>query len=244
MGQHRVVDPGAASGDLCRRLSGERSDQAGRRCGVADPHVAGGHGVVPRVDEVFRDLDADTDGLERLLAGHGWSDGEVGRARPDLSHPHDLVVLEFRGDPDVDDDHVAAGLAREHVDGGSAGTEVLDHGRGDLLWPRSHAAGDHAVVAGEDRDHHLVGVRRRAAAMDARQDDRDLLEDAQGTGGLGEARLSSPGRLHRRGVERPDRVDGGGQQVRGGRHRVIVSKQEPPRANGWSETTLRTRFGE
>ena len=70
----------------------------------------------------------------------------------------------------------------------------------------------------------LVGVRRRAATMDSRQDHRDLLEYAQRAGGLGEGRLAGPGRVHRRGVERPDRVDGGRQQVRGGRHEVIVSK--------------------
>src|SRR5207244_4530673 len=56
-----------------------------------------------------------------------------------------------------------AGLAREHVDRGAAGEEVLDHLRGDRLRIGADALGNDPVVAREDEDDWALDPRRAAA---------------------------------------------------------------------------------
>ena len=72
-------------------------------------------------------------------------------------------------DADVDDDDARADLPGERVDHRAAGQEVGDHLGGDLLRPRGHALGVHAVVAGEDRDRGRLRHRRRALARRGRR---------------------------------------------------------------------------
>jgi hypothetical protein len=107
----------------------------------------------------------------------------------------------------VDDQHLGTALPGEHVDRGTAGPEVLDHRGGDLLRPRRHSLCVNAVVAGEDGDHGTGHRRRRAGPLDAGQPHGRVLQDAEGTGRLGQLVLPLARRGHRGGVEGTDRCD-------------------------------------
>ena len=101
-------------------------------------------------------------------------------------------------DAHVDDHDAGTGLRRQCVDGGAAGDEVRHHLGRDLLRPRGHALRVDAVVGGEDRDSGARRDRRRAAPGDSGEADRDVLEGAERTAGLGQAVLPRAG-LGRRG---------------------------------------------
>ena len=76
-------------------------------------------------------------------------------------------MLDRRRDAGVDDDQPRAGLPREHVDRRTAGGEVRDHLRGDLLRIGADAFRGDAVVAGRDDDRRVevAGTKPRIAAI-------------------------------------------------------------------------------
>ena len=199
-----VVDAGAAARHLGGSRAGERGDQRGRRCRVADAHVAGEQAVVPACHEVRGDLGPRQQAGHRLVVRHGGLDRQVRGAPPDLAVQHVLVGRDIGGDAHVDDVHLRPCLPGQHVDRGTAGTEVLDHRRGDLLRPRRHPLRVHPVVTGEHRDRGPAEWTRRADPLDAAQRHRGRLQHAERAGGLGELALALPALGHGACVGRHD----------------------------------------
>ena len=113
----------------------------------------------------------------------------------------------------------APGLGGDRVDDRGGREEVRHHLGGDLLRPRGDALGVHAVVPGEHGDRGGLGQRRRALPRDPGQPDRQVLEEPERAGRLGELGLALAGGAGRRAVRRPDGGHRVGEQAGGLRAR-------------------------
>ena len=236
-GERGVVDAGAPAGDLGGRPAGERGDEGGGRCGVADAHLAGDEAAGAVRHEHRRHLGADVE-RGRRLRRRSWPGPRRGwRSRPPPCAPSS-PGCSSRGaaTPDVDDQHAGAVLPGQHVDGRAAGAEVGHHLGGDLLGPRRHALGDDAVVAGEDGD----GGRERAAAAGSGRRCRRAVARATSS------RPSAPGGLVRRPVERCGLRHGRGIERRHARQRrrerTAHRRRRYPARFGRSRSTVSGTF--
>ena len=105
-------------------------------------------------------------------------------------------IRKITGDADVDDDHVGAGLARQHIDGGSTGAEVGDHLGRHFLGPRRDALGEDAVITCEHGNCRVLGDGRRALAGDASQAHPDVFQAAERASRLGQPVVQLAGVAH------------------------------------------------
>ena len=92
----------------------------------------------------------------------------------------------------VDQTQRHALLAGQHADRRAAGDEVAEHLRGHRLRVGGHAFGDHAVVAGEQRQVRLVDGRL-FAPLQGGQAHGQRLQRAEGAARFGQLRLARQG---------------------------------------------------
>ncbi len=168
-GDARLINAGAASNPVLRRAAEESVAKRRSAGGVGDSHLAQGHDVESVLDRHH----AVGHGARAVLLAHRRALREVLRR---LVERH-LV-----------DAQVGVGEAGKLVHRRPAGDEVLHHLRRHLRRIGGDAARGDAVVAGEDRDARALHGGF-GPPLPGGQPDRDLLQPAERTGGLGELGL-------------------------------------------------------
>ena len=188
-GQGRVVDPGAAAGDLGRRETEGGRDQRGRRGRVADAHVADDQQVGAGGDLLGGD--GGTGGQRSLRLGRGQGvlavDGAGGPpdlVRPDLGRQPGQVRVHR----EIQHPYGHVVLPGQDADAGHPGHEGADHGGGDLarIGGDAGAPGRHPVITGQHHRPYVRGRRGRAGARAGGPPDGEILEPAERPGGFGQ----------------------------------------------------------
>jgi len=146
-------DARAPSRHLHGRQAGEGAHDGARRRGISDAHLAGADQVEPLAALGLDQSQARLDGRHRLATGHGGALGHVGGSRGDAEREQRGMSGQRRRHAKIGHDHLGSSVTGEHVDGGPAAKEVLDHLRGDDLGISAHSLGDHAVVGREGEDY-------------------------------------------------------------------------------------------
>jgi hypothetical protein len=149
--QPGVVEAGAATDAVAEWRAGELVRQQRGRGGIADSHFAEADHPAALVGESVDDRGATGQRLIALRMAHRRLDQIVARAAGDLGIDQSAAGAEVVRDAGVDDLQLQTVVAREDVDGGSPGKEVLDHLPGHFLRVGGDAGQCCPVVAGEDQ---------------------------------------------------------------------------------------------
>ena len=198
-----------------RRQAGQQGGDGGRGRGVGDAHVAGAEnvgGLGQGLDDLDPGLDARI-ACSRVIAGpramfrvpgrSAWRRScPGGPGRPDRLHAH------------VDDHHLGAGDAGQHVDPRQAAGKSPHHLRGHLLGILAHALLGHAVVAGHGDDRPPRDGRLQGPG-DAGQVHRQVHQPSQGPMGHDQAVQPLLGLRPPTGILRGNLRKGRLQQVHG-----------------------------
>jgi hypothetical protein len=203
----RLVDAGAAAGDLRRGEAQRRSDQRCRRGRVADAHVAADQQLCAGGDLLGRDDLTRGNRLAGLRRCEGVLEVDRATATADLvcrdggGHSLEIVV-----DAEVEhpDGHIV--LGGEHRDAGLAHQERAHHRRGDGLGECRDAVVGDAVIAREDHRAHAVDRCRRDDPLRRGDPYGQVAESAEGSGRRRETREAF-------GSSRPHVGRGGGDRL-------------------------------
>jgi hypothetical protein len=153
-----IVEPGAAPDALAERHAREPVHQERRRRRVADAHLAENERIAVRRNDAFHDPATLIDRRATLELAQRGLDGEVARAAAHFRLDETRMCLAIGVYAGVHDPKIHALQSCEHVDGGAACKEVLDHLLGDGARIGAHTAVRDAVVGGE---HHRDRSRYR-----------------------------------------------------------------------------------
>ena len=191
--------------DIADGRAGEDRHHRARRGRVADAHLARADEIEPARPLGLDQLDARLHRRPRLRPRHRGPAAHVPGAGGDLHGLQRGMLGQRSGDAEVGDDDAGAGVASQHVDGGSAADEVLDHLRRDDLGVGAHALLHDAVITGQGEDDGMLD-RGRAPARDLGKAARQLLEPPQASRRLGELVQPALGVHTRRDIRRGDPV--------------------------------------
>ena len=235
VGQGGVADAGATVGHLGHRQAAEGGDDGRRGGGVADPHIPGADQIDPLLDTALRQLDADFQAADRLLAGHRRPLGEVAGTVADLFRQQPIQRRKIVIHPHVDHPHLGPGVTGQGVDGGAAVDEVEHHLRRHFLGKSAYPLGGHPMIAGKGEDHLPADI---LPAGDGDIATGELLQAAEGTLGLGLAVEVGLHRAQAVGVNRLNPGKGGGKvEARHGRQLLCWEKIAHRNRTGNPETT-------
>ena len=195
-GQRRVVDPGAATGDLGGRETEGGRDQRGRRGGVADAHVADDQQVGPGGDLLGGDGGTGGQRALRLVPGQGVLAVDGAGGSPDLVRTdRGRQPGQIRVHREVQHPYGHVVLPGQDADARDSGHEGTDHGGGDLARIGGHAGarGRHPVITGQHHRPYVRGRRGRADARARGPPDGEILEPAERPGRFGQRGDPLPG---------------------------------------------------
>ena len=156
-----VVDARAAPADSLGRGRQQRRAERGGRGRVADAHVAEAQDREARSRQLARRArrrpSSPASACSRVIAGPSVASAVPAPSRSARTPG----TCTGSSDAGVDDDETCADLAGEHVDRGTACSEVGEHLPRDLLGIRAHALGGDAVVTGRRPRAQLAAGRAR-----------------------------------------------------------------------------------
>ena len=168
--QAGVVKAGAAPGPAFAAAAEQRSGKSRRSGGVADPHLA----EADEIGACRHRIVAGRHGVDEFGFGHGLLFREIAGGCIELQRDHAQACAD--------------GFA-DLIDGSAASLEIRHHLGGDRGGIGRDAARHHAMIAGEDQDRDIVEARR-FAALPAPEPGGKLLEPAEASLRLGQARLA------------------------------------------------------
>ena len=142
-----IVETGAAADAIRERQTGQAVHEERRRGGIADTHLAQNQRVAAPRGDLIDHLGSALERCPAFPRGHRGLDREVARAAADLGADEPRVRTAIAVDAGVHDPQLHALKPREHVDGGAAAQEILDHLLGDRARIGADAAVRHAVIA-------------------------------------------------------------------------------------------------